>query len=386
MPATSQKPTTQDFLDAYGGAVSARRSAADVHRGSRYDVLGGVAAVLFQRVATKGSDEFRATYFDTAQDVDLDALMAKRFADVSPRVLTTKGQGSVTVSRPSTAAGGGKFLVGTRVLVAVGGATPVRVFEVAEETAVGASDAFRIPIPIQTADPGASIPLTVSSSDVTTLRFEDPVWDATWQINQLTCGAGTDREEDVDYRSRARAERVDRRLGYAKSITAAMQNAGAQRVALFASDFLGNDQDFGLNRIYVGDTSYASTPALLLACRLAVYGVCILGTAVQVLPMVQQSLSLSVQVDLWDTADHVARDAIKADVSNALLNYFSSRQTSFLWRVDAMQGVALRATRRQAQAVTIVPSASEPSIATLFNSSPLAAWGLDQRHITVSFA
>jgi hypothetical protein len=385
MPVSSEAPTTQDYLAAYSGAVSARRTTADVHRGSRYDVLGGVGAVLFQRITTRDVDQFRATYFDTAQDTELDELEAKRYPDVPPRILAAKGKGFIQASRPSAAAGGGSFLAGTRVTVIYGAATPVRTFEISGPQTIGATALRAELIPIQAVEPGAGNPIDVSSSDVQQIRFEDPLWDNTWRVDHLTCGSGTDREKDADYRVRTRASRADSRIGYPTRIIAAMKAAGAQRVALFASDYLGEGLDRGLNRIYVGDTGYASSAALLRACRLATYSVCVLGTSAQVLPMAQQTLNLSADVELWDKADHISRDMLSADIASAISNYLASRQNPFVWSIDSMEGVALKAARQQAQAITVTASAAEPDLATLFDTFPLVAWFADPSKITVTF-
>lgn len=385
MPVSSEAPTTQDYLAAFSGAVSARRVTADVHRGSRYDVLGGVSAVLFQRITTRDVDQFRATYFDTAQDTELDDLEAKRYSDVPPRELAAKGQGFLQASRLSAAAGAGTFLPGTRVTVIYGGATPIRTFEIATPQAVGAASLQAPLVPIQTAEPGAGNPLDVRSSDVQQIRFEDPLWDNTWRVDHLVCASGTDREKDADYRVRTKVARTDSRLGYPTRIIAAMKEAGAQRIALFASDYLGEGLDRGLNRIYVGDTGYASSTALLRACRLATYSVCVLGTSVQVLPMAQQTLNLAADVELWDKADHISRDMLSADIASAISNYLASRQNPFVWAIDSMEGVALKAARQQAQAITITASASEPDLSTLFDTFPLVAWFTDLSKITVTF-
>lgn len=386
MPDSSAMPSTQDYLAAYSGAVSARRSAADVHRGSRYDVLGGVAAVLFSRVSGRDRDAFRATYFDTAQDTELDELEAKRFADVGPRVLLTKGQGTVSLHRPTVDAAGGDFLAGTRIAVILGGSSETRFFEVTEDTAIGAAALTAVNVPIQCVLPGSSTAISLNAGDVMHMRIDDPLWDNTWVVDSLACSSGTDREKDADYRVRTKAARTDNRVGYVKRITQAMTDAGAARIALFASDYLGPDSDCGLNRICVGDVSYQATQALLNACRLAVYQVCVQGTAVQVLPMQQQGLALSVIVELWDSSDHVGRDMLQTDISKSLINYFSTRQNPFLWRIDAMEGVALKAARQQAQAITITTTSVEPTQADLFDVIPLVAWSLDPRRITISFA
>lgn len=379
-------PSLDDYLSAYSQTVRARRTAADVHRGSRYDLLGGVAAVLFTRVSTRDRDAFRATYFDTGQDTELDELAAKRFGDVPSRVLATKGQGTANLRRPNAVAGAGTILAGTRIAVIQDGAAPATFLEVAQDTLVGATALDANLVPVQRVEAGASTALSLTAQEVLQLRIDDPLWDNTWQVLSVSCASGTERERDADYRARIKAARTDARLGYPKRITLAMTNAGATRVALFASDYLGSAADNGLNRICVGDTSYQSSPDLLLACRLATYDVCVLGTAAQVIPMTRQALSINVVVELWDFMDHVARDLLEADVASSLLNYFSGRQNPFVWRTDAMEGIALKATRQQAQSVTITPSDPEPTLATLFDSIPLVAWSLDPRQITISFA
>src|SRR5689334_20308359 len=116
MPADVALPSVDDFLDAYAGGVAAKRDDADNHRGSRYEIWGGVGAVLFNRITARARGNFRNNYFDTAEETALDNLIAQRHPEISPRVLLTAGVGTITFYRP---AGGllGSIFEGTRVRV-----------------------------------------------------------------------------------------------------------------------------------------------------------------------------------------------------------------------------------------------------------------------------
>src|SRR5689334_15047646 len=100
MPSQEDIPETSELLTAYDAEIAAiERPTADVHSGSGYDVQGGVAAVLFHRQAIQDRDNFRATYFDTAQGLDADVLIRGRYGILAARFPDTVGIGIASLHR-----------------------------------------------------------------------------------------------------------------------------------------------------------------------------------------------------------------------------------------------------------------------------------------------
>jgi hypothetical protein len=349
VPSHQNLPSIQDHLDAYGAEVNAlRRPFADTRRGAGHDVFGGTSAVLFVREATRARDLFRAIYFDSASGDDVDVLLFDRYGET--RVGATKGQGQAVITRPAPSASGGSFLVGTRILVTtVGG--PARFVEVATETPYAAADVTCV-VPIQNVTAGTAAPLQADASSAF-MRFEDPVDDATWAPNTLAVASGTDRERDADAKARVKADRLSHRVGYVKSITDACVAVGAGQVVLFASDSLNEAADYGINRCFVGFSSYVSTPELVRDCRIAVDSARVLGADLVVMGMDVQFVNVQITVRLWLPPSYRNQVAIQGAATAAVVEYFNNSKNAFAWRLSAIRGAILRAMRTDAQSVDV---------------------------------
>lgn len=374
MPSSKPLPTVKDLEQAFHAAVGSERKTEDAHDGSFYDRLSGLGALTMRRIAERDQSEARAIFFDTAADDQLDFYIEQRFGVDAERARDTAGPGVAQFTRSSGIAG--KFLKGTRIAVGRGGSDAPRYWLVASDTLVGTD--LRASVPIVAGVTGPDGQISLSAGQVPVFGLADPLWDNSWQLVQIDCDPGTLRQKDATVRATIRQARIDGRPGYETAIIKAMTAAGASTVALYAGDFLGSESDVGLNRIYVGDGSYESPLALLTACRLAVSGVCVAGTSVQVLPMTNSLIYVKATVKLWASPERLNQVQAKADAAAAVVEYFARRDNAFLWSAAAIRSAVMKAVPN-VHSVTIAASTdaaglspvSEPTLATLFSVSPL---------------
>ena len=99
-----------------------RPDLSDVEQGSIIDVLAGVVSVAVNEVTQVAVDEFRKTYFETANGPEvtngpdeLQRLAVDHFGDAFSRPGESKATGTVTFSRPNASAGNVTIPAGTIV-------------------------------------------------------------------------------------------------------------------------------------------------------------------------------------------------------------------------------------------------------------------------------
>jgi len=351
VPSPSDLPSVEALRRAFLAeatlSAAARGEIADTHPGSLYDHCAGAGAILMQRVAARDRDEFRALYFPSSSARGLDLLA--EFVD-RPRVVGTRGTGTAVVSRTSGTAGW--FREGTRIAAGRSFAGP-ELYAVTTDTWAAAADT-RMVLPIHRVATGG-VAQRIEAGDPGVLRWEDPIWDASWVIEQLSCAAGTPREDDSVLREALRTERRDGRLGYARAITDACRAAGATFVALFDSDYLGEALDFGLTRAYVADSGDVASESLLRACRVAVASAAIGGIALQVLPAELTHLEVDLEVTLAGRFNATAH--LCTDVIGSVVDYFSD---VVLWTKTGIEGAVFRALPGLVRSVTVVAPSVEP--------------------------
>jgi hypothetical protein len=326
MPSQQDVPATADFLKAYRSEILALHNRdADVRSGSGYDIQNGVGAILWHRQAIRDRDAFRACYFDTCQGDDADALIVTRYT--IPRILATQGTGTAALQRASAAGGSGTFYEGTRVSIQPTIPGPILTFEVAADTVVGALDT-QARVPIRTLAAGLSQAVYATSS-TNVLTLDDLTWDDSWRVTAIQCGPGTARENDDDYKARAKSQRQKQRRGYAQAIVDRLADVGASEVALFPSDWGG--VDYGVNHCFVADSGFVTTPELLTECRIAVDGVRVLGPDLLVFGMTNTELSLDVAINVWSPEQTRAADYLVELAKAAVIDFFRARQNAFYW-------------------------------------------------------
>ncbi len=401
MPSQLELPSVQRLRRAFEAGVKFERDeSADTHDGAMYDLLGGIGALVFYRLATRDRDIFRALYFDTAESEDLERIVPERFPGESV-ILATRGAGNLFVRRPNAAGGAGTFWKGTRISVLPAGVGHLETYEVAVDTAVSAS-ALTARVPIQADHEGSGVEIDTTGI----ARFEDELWDSSWFVTRLVSGDGTDREKPQDTRARIRKARFDRRVGYAKAISDTLIAAGATEVALFASDFLATNPsnfliigelddgygDVGLNRAIVADASFTTSEELLRNCRVAIDTVAIAGSALQVLPMQPVLVTLAITIHTWDDPGRFHVAGIRTNGVRSVENYFETRQNPFYFREAGIRGAIIRVIP-DVQAVDITmsytlpgamsPSTTEPDLPTLFTIFPVARFYVSEDNISI---
>jgi hypothetical protein len=379
MAATEPIPSLAELLDAFHAETTLRRALRqlpppDTHEGSLYDHMAGLGALVLSRVAERDRHEFRSVYFATAEGDRLDTIVTQRFGRA--RALDTRGTGTAKIRRPTAAAGAGTIWEGTRIFVSVGRGDAARYLRVSADTAIGASQTELLTLPVEAELPGPDGAIEGTIDEFAALRFDDPLWDNSWEVREVACGAGTLRERDPDYRAAARQERKDRRPGMPRFIESKCKAAGASLVVAFAGNYLGDASDHGLNRVFVGDASGETPAPLLEACRLAMPGAAMAGTSVQVLPMTTANLSLAVAIKLRDEPDNLGIAATRDEADAAVLEYFRQSEHPFVWSYSGIRGAILRAVRNLYD-LTLTASLAEPVLASMFDSGTLLRYRVD---------
>lgn len=390
MPAAEPVATIDELMGAFHAAIGIDNALSDASEGSMYDHWGSGGGLAFKRLIEHGQSEFRAIYFDTAPGTRLDTYSDRHFHVA--RTFDTFGVGTVACTRPAGPGTDGRFFDGTRIAVGGGTTEPLLYYVIDGDQDVGSARTTALNIRATVPGPLGAIVVT---SDIPVLRFEDVLTDPSWSIDALACGPGTVYQKDADFRSAIREIRSNQRPGYPIAITDAMKNAGAEIVALFESSYLGDALDAGLNRIYVGTTSYETTPELLTSCRLAVPACAVGGTGVQVLAMTNQLFYLDVTVRLWAPPSRFNSVQAQASGADSVVEYFATRENPFVWRYSGIRAAIMRAVPNvhniDILSWYIDPATGakifvqEPVLLTLFDSGVLTRWQIEPWtvHLTV---
>lgn len=335
MPSPSPLPTIDEIVAAFHASVRARRDKrADGRAGSAYDYIAGLSAILWSREAQRDADLFRAIYFDDAEADDLTARAKALFG--IDRVLDTFGQGFATLVRPTSAAAEGTIWTGTRFRVANGVADSVA-YAAIRDVAAQATDRYAV-VPVRATRTGPGVALREGGSAF----VDDALWDSTWTVQSLTCEDGTRFEPAHEFRARVRAQRLAQRVGYDPRIVQACQDAGAAHVALFRSDYGGDDH--GLNACYVGDAGYSGSPELVRRVTVALESVRVCGADLPVRPLTAGSLSVRAVVSLWEAPAYFHLADLELTLRSALLTAFAGTSAGFVYHRDALAGALARVT------------------------------------------
>lgn len=351
MPSQLPIPTVETLRQAFHDAVVGKKeSRADRHAGSVYDHFAGISAILWVWEAQRDKDQFEAIFFDKADGQQLTDYVF--FHDGEDRILDTYGTGLVSLYRSTPVATAGTFWKGTRIYYLNNDTSFV--YEVSEDTNV-AVGTVSIDIPINATFSGPTSEINVTTG---ILKIADPLWDNDWSISRLECSAGTDFEKAEDYRTRVRLLRKDKRVGYAKSIIDKCKSVGAVNVALYQSDFGGTELDFGINVVYVSDSSFTTTEELRLKCLVALESVRVLGADLFVLPMTTTDLTFEFVLRTWDDPRSLNKYEAERTAVSAILDYFDSSST-FSYDLTKIAGEIRRLMPEIVQAVEFtLPAAS----------------------------
>ena len=194
--------------------------------------------------------------------------------------------------------------------------------------------------------------------------FVDPIWDASWSILMLSCGAGTDFEDATTYVARARATLLANRNGYIAKLQAACASVGAVNAIAFDSStgFDADDftSDYGLNAIYVGDATFASTPALVQAAAVALESCRPLGEDLWVGGIAQSVLGIAGTVYLTDAPGNLPAVVISRGCLQAALAMFPAYSV----KVQAIES-AIAASSPFIQQVVLTAPSIDTSVPTI---------------------
>jgi hypothetical protein len=358
MPSNLPLPTIRGLVGAASNAIVGKRDEyGDVISGSLYNHASGPTAVIFSREADRDKNLFEDIYFNSATGDALTEYVQAKFGIA--RVLDSYGAGTCSFSRPTTTAGGGSFLQGTRIQIQ---GNPPTIVEISVDTAVP-SASLLVTIPIRSIVTGSGVAIQASSG----LTLLDPIYDNTWTPKQLQCGDGSDFESASDFRARVIQDRINEETGYIPQIVLACQNAGAAYVITFpsqygleAGDFF---DDFGLNALYVADSNYQSPPSLVAACSSVLEGWRVLGADLLVGGVSNVILQINILVSLTDSPSKLPTQSIKRSILQAILGSFGPTDGGDSFSIDAIGGTVSNASTyvqtaflpRTWQAETIYP-------------------------------
>jgi hypothetical protein len=143
--------------------------------------------------------------------------------------------------------------------------------------------------------------------------------------------------------------------------------------------------DFGQNAIYVADQNFASTPALLSACRIALESVRVLGADLYVGGIVTQPLKIAATLNLVDDPSRLQTVAITRAATLALLSYFGPTQAGYTYKRVAMGG-AITGASPAIQSVTFTTPTQDPQLSPRAWPANLIRYTLSPRDVAFQMA
>jgi hypothetical protein len=351
-----KEPTVLEFIETYGKAVrGVKDDLADTHRGSMYEVLGGVSAIIWSRQTQRDTDLFNATQFETAVGDDLTEHV--RLRDGIERIVDSYGDGETRLTRASAAAGAGTIWAGTQILLFGSTFTEAKYYVTTEDVAVSASG-VTASVPIRATKKGVGWKV---DAGLGAAKIDDPLWDNTWVVQSIRCEDGTLYEEASDFRARVRKARIDNRVGYRTALVKVCAEVGASEVALFASDFGGDAEDRGICHIYVADAGFSTPTTLLNACKVALESCRVLGDNTQVLPM--QKYALEVYMDIYLAGNPAIYDIsrMRQVITDAIVQYIGGSNGRYTYDRDGIAAAVYR----------VSPAVQEVEVTSPFIDGPI---------------
>lgn len=376
---SSPEPSIQDMITAGFTAIhgAADKNVDDV-RGSDYESLIGPPAVIWSRQAQRDTDLFSDVNFNTATGKVLTDMGLKRYNIA--RILDTHGAGTLTLTR--TVGGAGETIwAGTRFRLT--GASP-KWYRVTANTVVAGGATTKV-VPIEAADIGPGVAVTVSDPTGTMVTIDDELEDQTWKVTALTCADGTLFESAPDYRSRVRKTRFLNRVGQEAQIIAACDSAGAANVILFRSDYAGDAYDGGLNYCYVGNSGFVGTPTLVKACTLALENARVEGDSMQVLPMAAGTVAIAATIYLNDSPRRFNLDRLTAIHTAAINQYMNGTSGTFAYALAGLEGAIIRNTPAVQRVVFTSPTADATVVVGALKNFPAVLTRYTVSSITLTY-
>jgi hypothetical protein len=372
------EPSIQDLLTAAARAVrGGANKAADYIRGSDFDVLAGVGAMIWSRISQRDTDLFKAVRFGTAEGKDLERLVKKRYG--IDRIKDSYGTGTAGFERLTTTASSGTIWAGTRIRLRNADTGLSALYVVAQDTPVAAGQKH-VDVRIRAGETGPGWKVSATSN----LELVDPIWDMTLLPVTLDCADGLVFEKAADFRTRVRALLLEDRRGHEAAIIDACESAGADRVVLFRSDYGGVDTDHGLNVCYVGGLGYTSSPSLVRACTAAARKARVAGDHLQVLPMTHTDLDITATVYLQDSPSSFDTQALYRANRAAVLRNIGGNDGDFTYTLAGIEA-AISDSAEAVQEVVVTSPLVDASIVDASGNFPSSLSRYVVRNVTLNY-
>lgn len=284
----------------------------DTEIGSIIDVLGGALSTAVYEIQQLTIDEFRKTFFDTANGPeitggadDLENLAVDHFGDEFARPAAEKSTGVVTFSRPNADAGNVSIIAGTVVKTPANAAGNSERFEVESDvTLTGLSINASVKALV------AGVSGNVQANKVT--QVETALTDPSIVVNNASAFAGGKAEEnDVEYRETIRTLLKSLKGGTLEAIEAKALTVGGIEFAK-ALEFLQYVKEWNVGggvpvgdyfaiprvKLYVADANGVASLPLVALVQAAVDTTRAAGVRVEVLAAIALSQNWQASIAL----------------------------------------------------------------------------------------
>lgn len=204
----TQVLTRQELFDMFITELQNQSSKlTDTSDGSIVDLLAGVTAQVLSEVNQLTVDEFKKTFFETANGPavtggadNLETLAVDHFGDSFARPAASKATGTVTFSRPNDDEGEVTIPAGTVVETEADANGEKQQFETDTEAKLGATD---LSVDADVTAQEAGTDGNVAASKIT--GIESTLTDSSITVtNSAAMSGGADEESDAEYRETIR--------------------------------------------------------------------------------------------------------------------------------------------------------------------------------------
>jgi len=305
--------TQQELLDLFINELQSQNPAlTDENIGSLIDVLGGALSTAVYEIQQLTIDEFRKTFFDTANgpDItgsvdDLQNLAVDHFGDQFARPAAVAASGVVTFTRPNAGFGNVTIPAGTIVKTPSNAAgTSQRFATEAEVIMTGTSISASV---------NASVAGTGGNVNANTItQVESTLGDASIVVNNaLAMAGGEEQQNDVVYRETIRTLLQSLKGGTLAAIQAKAKSvAGVEFSKAIESLIYVKEWDVGGGvpigdyfalpraKVYIADANGNSSVPLVLSVQQAVDTVRAAGVKVEAIGAIATSLNWNATISL----------------------------------------------------------------------------------------
>lgn len=297
-----------EFWQKYRDQVLALSSElTDFSDGSMHDILAGALSAGLNEVSELIITEFSKKYFALAGGTDLEFLATDQFGDTFAKPAASKATGSVTFSRPTSAAGNVVIASGTVVKTAKdANGQEIRFVTTEAKTMTGTSVSANVEAVVA----GVAGNVGIGKLVVLESSLSDPTVTVT---NAAAMAGGTEAPDDPEYRELIKSLILALAGATEKAVRgAALSVTGVASVALVTIQRVVIDYDIGgaqiepgatffripYPKLYIADASGNSSDALIQAVKDKLVGVRACGVKVEVLGATSVELDWTASVTL----------------------------------------------------------------------------------------